>query len=289
MRRLALVVHPTRDVAEPLAVVREMADRTGVAVTELWPYDPSAAAGRPATAESCDAILAIGGDGTLLAALRAGAADRIPVLGVVWGSLAALGVVSETGLTHALDCLTEGDYSVRELLVLTARDAAGTTAEAFNDVVVGRSAGGQVSVSTAVDGELYARLSGDGVIVSTPLGSTAYGMAAGGPVLAPATRGYVVTPLPSHGGFCPPLVLDEGREVEIEWLRGHDQSRIEVDGRASALLPTRLTIASAERSARLITLGDEPFPRPLRRRRIILDSPRVAVLEEEHAAGERRG
>lgn len=278
VRRLALVVHPVRDVSEPLHAVREGIARRGLELVELWPYDPGKAAGRPATAEGCDVVLAIGGDGTLLAALRAGASERVPVLGVAWGSLAALGIVSSARLEDALDFLAEGRYTVRDLLVLSVQDAAGTHVEAFNDAVVARNAGGQVSLSTAVDGELYARLSGDGIVVSTPLGSSAYGMAAGGPLLAPAASAFVLTPLPSHGGCCPPLVLDAERALEVSWLHGHDQCRIEVDGRPSSLAPTRLRIEAAPRPARLVTLGDEPFPRALRRRRIVLDSPRVAVL-----------
>ena len=282
VRRLGIVVHPTRDVSEPAATVRSWAaNADDVEAVELWPYDPAEAAGRPARADGCDAVLAIGGDGTLLAALHAGERERVPVLGVSWGSLAALGVVAETDLAGALARLAAGDYAVRELLALTASDEAGTSAEAFNDVVVARSAGGQVSLATEVNGELYVRLAGDGLVVSTPLGSTAYSMAAGGPVLAPDAQAFVATPLPSHGGCAPPLVLDPSHELDVEWLHGHDQCRIEIDGRPSELLPSRLRIAPSPRPARLVSLGDDPFPRALRRRRIVLDSPRVAVLVGE--------
>jgi NAD+ kinase len=282
VRRLGLVVHPERDVVEPVDTVRAWAAANpDVELRELWPYDPDRAAGRPALAEGCDIVLAIGGDGTLLAALHAGARERVPVLGVSWGSLAALGVVAEADLDGALQRLTVGEYSVRELLALSVQDADGTALEAFNDVVVARNAGGQVSLATSVDGELYARIAGDGLVVSTPLGSTAYGLAAGGPVLAPGTHAFVATALASHGGCCPPLVLDRQRELEVEWVHGHDQCRIEVDGRPTTLRPARLQIAPADRPARLVSLGQDPFPRPLRRRRIVLDSPRVAVLAGE--------
>jgi NAD+ kinase len=279
VRRLGLVVHPARDVVEPVETVRAWAaGDPPVELLELWPYGADRAAGRPALAEGCDVVLAIGGDGTLLAALHAGADERIPVLGVSWGSLAALGVVAEADLDGALQRLAAGDYGVRELLALSVEDADATMVEAFNDVVVARNAGGQVSLATSVDGELYARIAGDGLVVSTPLGSTAYGLAAGGPILAPDTHAFVATALASHGGCCPPLVLDRARSLEVEWVHGHDQCRIEVDGRPSTLRPPRLRVVEAHRPARLVTLGGDPFPRPLRRRRIVLDSPRVAVL-----------
>ena len=71
-------------------------------------------------------------------------------------------------------------------------------------------------MSVSVDGELYVRFAGDGAVVATPLGSSAYTLAAGGPVVAPRSRGMVVTPLAPHGGCCPPLVTGPDSRIELE-------------------------------------------------------------------------
>lgn len=278
VRRLALVVHPARDVSDPVRIVRSWSQRRGVEVVELWPYPTPDPAGerRPGAADGCDAVVSIGGDGTLLASLHAGTGDGVPVLGVSWGSLAALGTVAEHDLETSLDRLAEGRFELRDIVGLeVSGEGEPAPRQAFNDVAISRTAPGQVSLAVSVDGELYARLSGDGVIVSTPLGSTGYAMAAGGPILEPAAEAFLVTPVSSHGGSCPPLVLACRSEVTIEVLHGHDRARVDIDGQPSELRPDGLRIVARPGGGRLVVLDRHPFLRALRARRLVLDSPRV--------------
>ena len=79
---------------------------------------------------------------------------------------------------------------------------------------------GQLRVTSRVNGVLFTRLAGDGCIVSTPIGSSAYALAAGGPLLAPETDAYVLTPLPTHGGSRLPLVIGAGSRLELELSAG---------------------------------------------------------------------
>ena len=152
---------------------------------------------------------------------------------------------------------------------------------AINDLVIVRRGAGQVAIELEVDGQLYVRFAGDGLIVATALGSSAYTLAAGGPVLAPGTAGMVATPLAPHGGCCPPLVTGRDSEltVTIEW--GYAGARIEVDGRIQHRETDRVALRWSPDRATLVGLGDdEPLIAGLRRRRIILDSPRILARDE---------
>ena len=143
--------------------------------------------------------MALGGDGTTLAALRAAAPAGCPVLGMACGSLGALTAVTAERVDEALDRVSRGDWTERRLPALAiARD--GDEVMAINDLVLVRAGAGQVLVEVKVDGEPFIRLVGDGLVAGTSLGSTAYTLAAGGPMPAPGASGMVLTPLAPHGG-----------------------------------------------------------------------------------------
>jgi NAD+ kinase len=136
---------------------------------------------------------------------------------------------------------------------------------------------------------LFIRFAGDGLVVATPLGSSAYTLAAGGPVLAPGGSGLVFTPLSPHGGCCPPLVVAAESRLTIELDPGHGGARIEVDGqvreRADPLQPRTLAVSLRPDHAVLVALGgEEPLLAGLRRRRVLIDSPRVLARDDREAA-----
>src|SRR4051794_17783630 len=158
----------------------------------------------PGTVQEGDLVVAVGGDGTVLASLRAAAAQGAPVLGVACGSLGALTAVAADGIAGALDRVWAGDWTARSLPALAIGPADAPGDWAANDFVVVRRGAGQLVADIAVDDELYARLAGDGLVVATAMGSSAYSMAAGGPVLAAGTPAFVCPPLAMHRGRGPP-------------------------------------------------------------------------------------
>jgi NAD+ kinase len=150
-----------------------------------------------------------------------------------------------------------------------------------------------VAVEIEVDGERFIRFAGDGLIASTPLGSTAYTLAAGGPVLAPGTDGLVLTPLAPHGGVCPPLVTTPDTHVLVTLNPGNAGARVEVDGQvlhdAPPGVPLSFALARDPAYAELVSLGEhEGLIAGLRRRRLLLDSPRVLARDEREAAAAAR-
>jgi NAD+ kinase len=155
--------------------------------------------------------------------------------------------------------------------------AAGEPLFALNDITVVRTGGGQIQVTATLDGQLYAHIAGDGVVVSTPIGSSGYAISAGGPLLAPASEGFVFTPLPTHGGFCPPMVMGPASELRLDIAAGFSGGRLEIDGQVAEPRVDSLTITLRPGVATMVSFeGQETLLAGLRRRRIILDSPRVS-------------
>jgi NAD+ kinase len=269
--RLALVIHPTRPVGGARGTIERWASEHGLGVVRLGDGD---------TAAPGDLVVALGGDGTVLAALRAAAPAEASVLGVACGSLGALTAVTADQLARALEHVRAGEWTGRPLPALAIEASEAATAWAVNDFVVVRRGGTQVLADVSVDGALYVRLAGDGVIVATPLGSSAYTMASGGPLLVAGTRAFVCTPLAMHGGSAPPLVVPATATLQLEIQPSYGGFELELDGRRRAaagaeyrisLHPDKVTIIGFDEPR--IGLGS------LRRRGLITDSPRVLARD----------
>jgi NAD+ kinase len=275
-KRIGLVVHPTRSVDYPLALLRDWTDRHDVDVVQT----PAPCSQRRVTEDGDPAqtelIVSIGGDGTTLAALRTGAMAGRPVMGIACGSLGALATVSVSEVVESLDRFSRGDWHPRRFPALALQGTERESSFALNDVALVRAGGGQIRVNASLDGTLYARLAGDGAIVSTALGSSGYAISARGPLVAPRLDGFVFTPLPTHGGFCPPLVAGSESVLELEIEPSFGGARIEIDGQVSDERVRSLTISMRHDVATMVGFSDqEPLLSGLRRRGIILDSPRI--------------
>lgn len=279
--RIGVVVHPTRTIESPLRALREWTDAHGVEVVQVAaPCRQQEVAGRGDAAE-CDLIVSIGGDGTTLAALRTGAGPQVPVLGVAYGSLGALTSVDPAGVARAVERFSRGDWVPRRLPALDLQAEDGTVLFALNDIVIVRAGEGQVRVTAHVDGVLFARFAGDGCIVSTPVGSSAYSLSAGGPLLPPDMRAFVLTALPTHGGFSPPLVVGGDSELRLDTAAGYGGARLELDGQINELPGDSLSVRLRPDAATLVAFDDqEPLLEGLRRRQIIFDSPRMVAEAE---------
>lgn len=279
LRRIALVVHPSRDISEPLGALLEWARAHETELGQIRVHSDGPEVAPVLDAADADLIVALGGDGTVLSALRAGAAAGRPVLGIACGSLGALAAVAADGVGTALERIMQGDWDAHRLPALRVQARDGDAAvDALNDFVVVRAGAGQLRVSVTLDGVPYGRWSGDGIILATSLGSSAYTMAAGGPLLAPDTPGTVCTPLNPHGGALPPLVAGAGTRWEVEVGKGYGGARIEVDGQPSDAALLAFTAELHEGYAELVRLGhEEPFLVSLRRRGLLADSPRMLV------------
>ena len=202
--RIGLAVHPRRGLDNALASVRDWSQRQDAELVQVAALEREVAP--PGDAADCDLVIALGGDGTTLAALHAAAPAGKPVLGVACGSLGALSSVTADKLDEALDRVAAGDWRAARAARAERRARRGRAAARAQRPGARARGAGQVLIEVTVDGERYVGFGGDGLVAATPLGSTAYTLAAGGPMIAPGGSALVLTPLSPHGGVCPPLV-----------------------------------------------------------------------------------
>jgi NAD+ kinase len=280
-QRIAVVVHPTRSITTPLAELTTWAVDRGLEVVQTPAVGQTDRRVAPLhDPEPGDLIVALGGDGTVLAALRASAAVGVPVLGTACGSVGALTAVTAGGLRTALDRYAGGDWRPRRLPALAIEPETGEAQWAVNDFVAVRHGAGQLVADVAVDGELYVRLAGDGVIVATPLGSSAYSMAAGGPVLAAGTAAFVCTPLAMHGGDAAPLVVPGASTLDLKLHPGFAGFEIEIDGHDYPASDVNYRLSLYDAKVTLVAFGDPSLGlTELRMRGLVTDSARVRARD----------
>lgn len=182
--------------------------------------------------KQCDALVTLGGDGTLISCARRSFDYNIPILGVYAGNLGFLADVSLKELDIFVENLVKGKYRIDERSILEARvikDDKEIKMYAFNDIVLTRPhVSNMIQIETLVDGKAFNTYYGDGVIVSTPTGSTAYNLSAGGPVLFPMTKVFALTPICPHSLTQRPVVLPG--EFSIEMKTPKNRAFLIVDG-----------------------------------------------------------
>jgi NAD+ kinase len=287
VKRVGLVLRPERDLHQALEQIDAWAAETGVALVgaEGEPRLPRNVARRSEAllAAECDAVLALGGDGTMLGGLRVAAPHGAPVLGVNLGTLGYLTEVDAAHLGGALAALAQGQFTVevRTGLALGARNGEGSQI-AYNDVVVSRVPGrGQAALGLRIDGELLVRYASDGVIAATPQGSTAYAFAAGGPLVSPRAQGMIVMPDAPHGLFNRAVVLAEGERLGIEILPSSAPVSIERDGQLleHADAGATLEIRAHPNAARVIRVHPGGFAERARRKLGITDPAGLADFD----------
>jgi NAD+ kinase len=279
-QRVALVVHPTRGIDRVLATIQRWTDEEGLELVQLGAEGSRRVVAPAGTVTEADLVVALGGDGTVLAALRLAADTRTPVLGVACGSLGALSAVAADELDGALDRFRSGDWITRALPALEMASEHGAD-WAINDVVLVRRGAGQIAADITIDDELYVRLAGDGVIVATPLGSSAYSLAVGGAILPYGTQAFLCTPLAMHAGNAAPLVVPADAKLSVLVDPGYAGFDVEIDGQRRHLEGTRFSFALHEGRVRLVTFATMGRGLAgLRRRGIIADSPRIAIRDK---------
>jgi NAD+ kinase len=235
VQRIGVVVHPRNDVSGASAVVAAWAARHEVEVLARHGDHERLDATVTAVSDeelagSVDGLLSLGGDGTMLGALRLVARRPVPVLGVNLGNVGFLAEIDVDGLPDALDRLHSEAYTLEPHAALHVRSPRVDTM-VFNDVAISRVPGsGPLRATLTVSGHRYGYLRCDAVIVATPTGSTAYSYAAGGPVVSPAAVGMLVTPASPTNGISRPIVLGGHESVTLELIDGAGRPALELDG-----------------------------------------------------------
>ncbi len=211
-----------------------------------------------ASGGDCEAVIVLGGDGTMLSAVRR--FPGIPLLGLNIGSLGYLAGVDSPHFEEALRALRDDAFTLSRR---TALSVEGRTA--LNDVVFSRGNSGQAAViALSVDGRAATRFFADGLVIATPTGSTAYSLAAGGPILLPDSRSIVVTPVCPHALSSRPLVIRDDSRLSVHLVArpGAEMLDIFADGEAVAQVrgETEIAVEKSSATVPLVELpGADPF------------------------------
>jgi len=189
-------------------------------IAEVLPGHGLQTSSRKALGESCDLVIVVGGDGSLLGAARALARFKIPVLGINRGSLGFLTDIRPDELEEKVGEVLDGQYSVENRFLLEAEvrrhgEPIGQ-GDALNDVVLhpGKSTR-MIEFELHIDGQFVYSLKADGLIIATPTGSTAYSLSAGGPIMHPKLDAIVIVPMYPHTLSGRPIVVDGNSELKI--------------------------------------------------------------------------
>ena len=252
MKKVGILYHPKLE--EAIGLAREFSqllEKEGVASWLCSAREEEAA--RPQVPGS-DLLLSLGGDGTLLRAVRVAVPHPVPVLGI---NLGRLGFMVELGVEEArktLPGLLRGEGRIEERAMLEARLPGGKEGYALNEVAVAR--GGvcrAIYVSAWVDGEPVGTYRADGLIVATATGSTAYALSVGGPILYPQSLDLLLIPISPHPCPSAPFVLPPESRVEME-VRTDHQAILSLDGQRETALNSgdRVEVRRCQHRARFL-------------------------------------
>ena len=220
--------------------------------------------------ENLDCILVLGGDGTMLRAVRDVKELHVPILGINLGTLGYMTEVEPEHIDEALKRLLDGDVELEERMMLKAvlQSADGSEVKqwALNDVVIARCGSLQINdFNIYVNGQFLKKYSADGVIVTTPTGSTGYNLSAGGPIAAPTTKLMMITPICPHTMYQRSIILSSEDEIVIEIPKGRagkeQETEASFDGSGHRLMRTgdRIVINKSEQEVVFLKLNKISF------------------------------
>jgi NAD+ kinase len=262
---VGLVLHPQRDSREAVATMARWAGERQARLVglagEVGHAEGAAEIPPDELARQADLVVSLGGDGTMLRAMRMVLRGRAPVLGVNLGRLGFLAEIDVGQLPDALSAIDQRHFTVEPRSAVDAAFRAHRHV-AFNEVALVRQPGQPMArLGLVVEGQPFIRYAADAVIVATPTGSTAYSFSAGGPIVSPRARGLVVTPVAPHSAFNRSLVLADGENVELEVLPGSGELDIEADGSlAGRVFPgDRVALEGVPAAAAVVRLGRTTF------------------------------
>ncbi len=220
-----------------------------------------------------EAVIVVGGDGTLLHVAQEAYLHQIPILGINMGSLGFLTEVGACDAMFAVEELIENRLKKEDRLMLSVsvdERAAVRSPEhkirqdtevicgflALNEVVITRGdTGRMITLHVSCNGAFLSSYRGDGLIISTPTGSTAYNLSAGGPVVHPGTDAVILTPICPFALGSRPIILPSNIQLSVTLDNLHNDILLVIDGQAThdLAMTSRLTIKKAQQTLKLIT------------------------------------
>jgi NAD+ kinase len=216
-----------------------------------------------------DFLLSIGGDGTLLDTITLVRDSGIPILGINLGRMGFLSSISTKKINDAIEQLINGKYSLdsRTLIELkTKENLFGDLNYALNELTVYKKDPlSMLKIQAYVNNELLNSYWADGLIIATPTGSTAYSLSAGGPIILPGSRNFVITPIATHNLTVRPVVIPDDNEIQIKVVGRMKEFFVSLDSRSVAVdSGVELVIQKERFSINLVQMENENFFQTIR-------------------------
>jgi NAD+ kinase len=221
-------------------------------------------------ASSCDLLIALGGDGTILRMARLLANSKTPILGINLGKLGFLAEVSVGELDECLSDILQKRYSIETRMMLeSSSDSMRSEFIALNDIVVSKLGASRVmDIETYVNNEFLATFTGDGIIISTPTGSTAYALANGGPIVTPNNNTITISPICPHTLTARPVIVPDDSVITLKVLSKYSKIQLTADGQLEKQFgsPATVTVRKAPYQARLVKRESTSYYEVLRKK-----------------------
>lgn len=246
-------------------VVRDSNPQAAAAASELASALQAAGIAASADIASPDAVLAVGGDGTVLDAAATAIEHDVPVAGVNVGRVGYLAEFGANEINDLVFAVSNDSYKIHERRTVSVTVGEAST-HAVNDVVVDKILSQRiVEIAVRINGESLASYRTDGIIIATPLGSTAYSLSAGGPIVSPDLDAMILTPVAPHSLFARSIVLAPDAIVELI-VMGDRPAAVNVDGTAfaEAVAGEPIIVRMGSTNVQFLSLGRHPFPHAVR-------------------------
>ncbi|NJW53629.1 NAD kinase [Salinimicrobium oceani] len=220
-----------------------------------------------------DIFISVGGDGTILQSVKYIQDLDIPIMGINTGRLGFLATVNKEEIRTTITRLLNKDYKISERSLLSIRtnpkvEALFENNFALNEVAVSRkNTTSMITVDTWLDDEFLTAYWADGLIVSTPTGSTGYSLSCGGPVVTPATKALIITPIAPHNLNARPLVIKDNTKITLKVSGRADDYLVSMDSRIATLKNnTTITIQKAPFKLKMVEFTEDSFLKTLRKK-----------------------
>ncbi len=258
VKRVGILYHPLIEAASILArELERLLNSRGISVWLCSAWEEQKAKSQ---VNDTDLILTTGGDGTILRAAQAVVPGATPITGINFGKLGFMTEFSAEEAVDKLPALLSGEGWIDERAMLEIQ-LSGQIFYALNDVVVARGAIARtVSVEASIDDEQLTTYKADGVIVATATGSTGYSLAAGGPILHPRAKEFILLPIVAHLSLAYALVLPPAAIVKLHITTTHEAT-LSVDGHINLPLSNDagITVRLSAHKARFLRIHPEAF------------------------------
>lgn len=248
-RLLNLIDHYGFDYAINQEFAAVMEQKLGIVVESEKIYGDTTGA-QPAQS----VMVCCGGDGTLLEGIHRLSDKTIPVAGINFGHLGFLTSATRDGVESLFEQIANRSLNIQPRSMLSIEGKSVGRLFALNEVAAQRLEATMIKVVASVDNQIVAQYNGDGVILSSPTGSTAYSLSAGGPIVSPDCRCFLITPLAPHNFGMRPVVIPDTAEVVLTIHTRQGKAMLSIDNRTYSLSNGEtITIRRAEEQILLVT------------------------------------